>query len=124
MNLKTLIVGTTVCLGAVFNSCNEEKTVDFREEYIGDYAVVETTECYGPYNTCFSDKDTVITVSYGLTDTTLNVLDREVWLDSNGRFYDYHYELRLWNDRIYSRFMNGGLGLGQYETYEGYKIPH
>jgi hypothetical protein len=50
------------------------------------------------------------------------VLGREVYLDSTGHYYAYHYSLRLWNDSISSTFMNGGLGCGQYEIYKGYRI--
>ncbi len=50
------------------------------------------------------------------------VLGREVCLDSTGWFNAYHYGLHLWNDSIWSYFMNGGLGCGRYEIYYGYRI--
>ena len=111
----------------VLGSCESGGTdpEDFRDRYVGNYLVRETIRSYGfpecgePYS---RERDTVIRVNYGESDTTLFVLGREVWLDSTGSFYDYHYGLRLWNDSIWSTFMNGGLGCGQYETYEGVRI--
>lgn len=111
----------------VFASCDswDVEPEDFRDQYVGSYQVHETISSYGfpecgePY--C-RERDTVIQVSYGESDTTLFVLGREVWLDSTGSYYAYHYGLRLWNDSIRSTFMNGGLGCGQYEVYEGVRI--
>ncbi len=111
----------------VFASCDtgEADPDDFRDQYVGNYQVHETISSYGfpecgePYS---RERDTVIRVNYGESDTTLFVLGREVWLDSTGSFYAYHYGLRLWNDSIRSTFMNGGLGCGQYEVYEGVRI--
>ncbi|PKP31747.1 MAG: hypothetical protein CVT99_08325 [Bacteroidetes bacterium HGW-Bacteroidetes-16] len=59
----------------------------------------------------------MIIVNYGQNDATLNVLGREVLLDSLGKHYTYHYGLRLWNDSITSHNRNGGLGCGQNEDY-------
>ena len=116
-------------IGLFLNYCSKDENnpTDFRDKYIGQYQVQERISSYGfpecgePYS---REKDTVISVTYGDTDTTLHVLGREVWLDSTGRYYDYHYVLRLWNDSIYSYFMNGGLGCGQNEIYEGYRISN
>jgi hypothetical protein len=118
------LTAITIFYGILFYSCDkdENKPIDFRDKYIGRYQVNEKIDCYGPCSTCSSQKDTVIIVNYGLTDSTLSVLGRDVWLDSTGRYYDYHYGLRLWNDSINSHFMNGGLGCGQHEIYEGYRI--
>ncbi len=102
------------------NGINEP--TDFRDKYIGKYQVIEKISCYGPCSTCSSQKDTVIVVNYGLTDLTLSVLGRDVKVDSSGWYSTYHYGLRLWNDSINSYFMNGGLGCGQYELYEGFRI--
>ena len=96
------------------------------DQYVGNYLVHETIRSYGfpecgePYS---RERDTVIRVDYGESDTTLFVLGREVLLDSTGSYYGYHYGLRLWNDSLRSTFMNGGLGCGQYEIYEGVRIP-
>ena len=98
---------------------------DFRDMYTGKYQVHETIYSYGfpvcgePY---FSERDTIISVSYGYTDSTLLVLGRDIYVDSTGRGYDYHYGLRFRNDSIFSYFMNGGLGCGQYENHEGIRI--
>jgi len=108
-------------------SCKKDdhKSPDPRDKYIGKYQVHEWISSYGspecgePYS---RENDTIIKINYGKTDSTLMVLGREVYLDSVGCFSTYHYGLRLWNDSIYSFFMNGGLGCGQYEVYEGYKI--
>lgn len=97
---------------------------DIRKNYIGKYQVVEKINSYGPCWTYSSEKDTVIIVDFGITDSTLSVLERDVYLDSLGRFGDYHYGLRLWNDSISSYYMNGGLGCGNYEEYDGYRISN
>jgi hypothetical protein len=112
------------CLGIIFHSCckDGDNSPDFREKYVGSYQVKERIACYGPCDTCFSEKDTVIIVNYGLTDSTLNVLGRDVCLDTAGYYASYHYGLRFWNDSISSFYMNGGLGCGQYETYIGTRI--
>jgi hypothetical protein len=110
------------CLSATSCKKDVNNLTDFRDKYIGRYQVTETIRCYGPIDPCSSQKDTIIIVRYGLTDSTLNVLGRDVFLDSTGRYNAYHYGLRLWNDSIYSFFMNGGLGAGQYETYEGIRM--
>jgi len=110
-------------------SCQTETAnpSDPRDIYLGEYQTVENISSYGfpecgePYE---YEKDTIIIVTKGQTDSTLLVLGREVYIDSTGRFGAYHYSLRLWNDSIYSYFMNGGLGCGQYEVYRGYRISH
>jgi hypothetical protein len=109
------------------DSCKKSdiKPGDFRNKYIGKYEVVEhvgsygSIECGEPYS---RERDTVIIVNYGETDTTINVFGRDVKLDSSGIFYDYHYSLRLWNDSIKSYLMNGGLGCGQIVTYLGRRV--
>jgi hypothetical protein len=109
-----------------FISCDKKGDIanDYRSKYIGEYQVKKTISCYGPCWTCSSENDTVIKVIYGLTDSTLNVLGREICLDSDGNYFDYHYELKIKNDSIYSNFMNGGLGCGKYEIYKGYRISN
>jgi hypothetical protein len=110
----------------IFSNCEKENE-DFRDNYVGQYQVVEILQSYGfpqcgaPY---YSVKDTIITVNYGTTDSTLILLGREVWLDSNGYYYAYHYGLRIWHDSIHSSYMNGGLGCGCYENYKGYRISN
>ncbi len=128
--MKKLQRLTLILFVLVFNSCDKETieeniTKDFRDQYIGKYQVQEKIRSYGspqcgiPYS---RERDTIISVLYGNTDTTLQVLGREVWLDSSGYFSAYHYGLRLWNDSIFSYFMNGGLGCGENITYEGKRI--
>jgi len=119
---KILIILVLFCL--IFSSCDKE-SYDFRDEYVGQYQVVERLQSYGfpqcgaPFQ---SVKDTIITVDYGTTDSTLIVLGREVWLDSTGCYYAYHYGLCIRNDSLWSSYMAGGLGCGVYENYEGYRI--
>lgn len=119
----TLVIGF-FCFGLIMNSCDRDKPNSLRDKYLGKYQVKETIYCYGPCDTCSSEKDTVITISCGLTDSTLHVLGKEVFVDSTGTYYSYHYGLRFWGDSISSTFMNGGLGCGQYETYIGCKISN
>lgn len=113
-------------IGTLLTSCykDDTKPTDFRDKYIGKYQVSENISCYGPCGTCSSLKDTVIIVDYGITDSTLSILGRDVYLDSTEHYHNYHYSLRLWNDSIYSDFMNGGLGCGKKETYNGLKISN
>lgn len=100
---------------------------DFRDQYTGKYQVHEKIYSYGfpecgePY---FRERDTIISVSYGHTDSTLMVLGRDIFVDSTGWGYDYHYGLSFRNDSIFSHFMNGGLGCGQHEIYEGLRISY
>lgn len=114
-----------VFLVLIMVSCKKDcdnKSPDFRDEFIGKYSCRYTVSCYGPCFTCYSVTDTVISVQYGNSDTTIFVLGREVWLDSTGSYYAYHYGLNFRNDSIFSTFMNGGLGCGQYQSYVGVKI--
>ncbi|MDX2432741.1 MAG: hypothetical protein QNK35_17520 [Bacteroides sp.] len=127
MKKRISVVVFMILYGLVLNSCNKDdnKPDDFRDKYIGQYQVHEKISSYGfpecgePYS---REKDTIIVVNYGNTDSTLDVLGRDVYLDSAGNYYDYHYGLRLWNDSISSYFMNGGLGCGRNEVYKGYRI--
>ena len=124
MEQKRRLFLTIILMGFIFYGCDkkENELPDFRDEYIGKYQVTENINCYGPCFSCSSEKDTVIIVNYGLTDSTISVLGRDVFIDTTGWYSAYHYGLRLWNDSILSTFMNGGLGCGQYESYVGYKI--
>jgi hypothetical protein len=122
-NIKILII--MILLVMNLSSCDRENQFDFRDKYAGKYQVQEELQSYGfpPCGNNFhSLKDTIITVDFGITDSTLIVLGREVQLDSNGFYFAYHYGLHLWNDSISSSFMNGGLGCGRYEIYNGYRI--
>jgi hypothetical protein len=128
MKTPTYIITIVLLSGLVNGSCNnDEDPTDFRDKYIGKYQVHETISSYGttgftePYS---KEKDTVISVNYGATDSTINVLGRDVRLDSTGSYSAYHYFLRLWNDSISSSFMNGGLGFGQKEIYLGFRISN
>ncbi len=105
---------------AILNSCEKEKS-DFRDEFTGKYKVHVTSSPYGPCGFTGSEYDTVIVVDYGMTDSTLLVLGRDVHLDDEGYFYDYHYSLRLWDDSIRSYYMAGGLGCGHYVVHIGAK---
>lgn len=124
MKQKIILALWLICSGFIFNSCekDENQSNDFRDKYIGKYQVTEKISCYGSCSSCLFQRDTVISVNYGLTDSTLNVIGRDVFLDSTGNYHSYHYGLRLWKDSIYSTFMNGGLGCGKYETYKGIRI--
>lgn len=111
----------------LLTSCDDEKETkaDFRDTYIGKYQVSEHIYSYGPPDIVpyvNTTKDTVISVTKGSTDSSLLVLGREVILDSNHEYYAYHYGLQFRNDSIFSNYMNGGLGGGQYEVYKGVRI--
>jgi hypothetical protein len=123
MRKKVKILIILVPFGLIFSLCQKER-VDFRDKYIGKYQTTAQFRSYGFPQCGYINytKDTVISVSYGTTDSTLIVLGREVWLDSNGYYYAYHYGLHIWHDSIDSHYMNGGLGCGCFETYEGYRI--
>lgn len=119
--IKKLFSYTLIILSFITLSC-EKDAKDFRNKYTGKYLVTEEVSCYGPCSTCYRLKDTIISVEYGETKQSLSVLGRDVTLDSMGYYHDYHYGLRLWNDSIWSYFMNGGLGCGQRIIYTGAKI--
>jgi hypothetical protein len=121
MNRISLIV---VLAFAVFSACKKDCNTpsDFRDVWRGQYQCVETVNCYGPCFTCSSTRDTIISVDFGTTDSTLSVLGREVWLDSGGSYYAYHYGLNFRNDSIFSNYMSGGLGCGSYISHVGVKI--
>jgi hypothetical protein len=110
----------------IFSSCEKEFwKKDFRDKYVGKYQVTEKLTVYGSPHCNLgpdSEKDTIIIVDYGSKKNTLFVLGREVELDEDGYYYAYHFGLRIWNDSIWSLHMNGGLGCGIYERYEGYRI--
>jgi len=122
-NLKALLI--IILLIPDIISCDREEPFDFRDKYIGQYQVTEVRQSYG-FPQCgsnyYSRRDTIIIVGYGQTDSTLSVLGRDVWLDSNGCYNAYHYSLRLWDDSISSFYMSGGLGCGTYVTYNGSRI--
>lgn len=121
---SSCILNCLLGIGIILLAACEKTTVeDFRAPYVGKYQVSERLERYGSCGPPFySLKDTVISVHYGNTDSTLLVLGREVYLDSDGHYSAYHYGLRMRNDSISSHHMNGGLGCGIYETYTGIKI--
>jgi len=97
---------------------------DYRAAFVGKYQVTKEISCYGPCGSCYSMKDTIISVRYGDSDSTIFILGRELKIDTAGVYDGYHYGLRLWNDSIRSYFMSGGLGCGQYIKYEGFKISN
>jgi hypothetical protein len=105
-------------------ACDKEDNTpsDLRDEFRGQYQCRETVSCYGSCGTCSTVRDTIISIDYGNSDSTITVLGREVWLDSAGSYSAYHYGLYFRNDSIFSNYMNGGLGCGQYESYVGVKI--
>ncbi len=117
--LILLISGLVLWAGC---SKDRLKKNDFRNQYVGKYQVVKTVDSYGPCWDLHTKKDTVISVKYGDSDSTLFVLGRDVKLNNNGFYCDYHYSLRIWNDSIRSYFMDGGLGCGNYIKYLGYRI--
>lgn len=98
---------------------------DTRLKFVGQYKVVEKIYSYGDpkCGSYSSTRDTIISVKTGATDSTIAVLGRDVYLDSNNEYYAYHYGLQFRNDSIFSTYMNGGLGCGQYEVYTGVKLP-
>jgi hypothetical protein len=109
------------CLFLFLNSCEKDKP-DSRDKYIGDYAVLQSVNCYGPCGNCSYQRDTVIRVGYGKTDTTLNVLGRDIYLEADGVCAGYHLSIKILDGYLSASFMNGGLGCGTYENYEGNKI--
>ena len=121
--MKLLNQITFLVILTILVSCEKDQD-DFRDQYVGRYQVKETISSYGiyDYNPYSRTRDTVIRVDYGNTDTTLLLLGREIWLNDEGYFNDYHYGCRLWNDSLSSYYMNGGLGGGQYESYVGFRV--
>ncbi len=114
------------CLSLTLLSCeketNDDGPTDFRAVYVGKYHCIENINCYGALGSCSYTYDTIFSVFNGSSDTTISFLGREIWLDSTDSYYAYHYGLYFRNDSIFSSYMNGGLGGGQYENITGVKI--
>jgi len=113
----------------LFFSCCEKEKLDPRDKYLGIYQGTFETIPYGDQN-CdhkYSIKDTSICVKYGKTDTSILVMEFEVYpdmFDSTGYYAIYHYNIRIWNDSLISSNTNGGLGCGINEVFKGYKISN
>jgi len=123
LNQKLFILILLIIGGLTFG-CKKDNKPDFRDQYVGVYAVKERYVPYPPdtINDTSYERDTVIIVDYGKTDTTLRVLGRDIYLDEHGHYGVYHYSLRLWNDSISSYFMNGGLGGGTRIYHDGVRV--
>jgi hypothetical protein len=123
MKNRIILIGFILSVGILI-SCKKDndKAADFRDKYVGKYQVVEKRDSYGAIGNIHTVRDTVIEVDFGYSDSTLLVLGREVKLDSTGYYSAYHYGLRMWDDSIWSMYMNGGLGGGVYENYKGHKL--
>ncbi len=121
--MKNIIL-VFLSIAATLVACKEEDNTpsDFRAEYVGKYNCNVNINCYGALGTCSYNYDTLLSVYYGNSDTTMLFIGREICLDSTDSYYDYHYGLYFRNDNVFSTFMNGGLGGGQYEYIKGMKI--
>lgn len=102
-------------------SCRKEKSsTDFRDAYTGTYKVLLSVNCYG-CSTCAYQKDTTLQVKKGSSDSSILVLGREIILDAEGRYTESRFGVHLWNDSLYISYLNGTLGCGQREVYQGLK---
>jgi len=104
-------------------SCKKEGAEkDYRNAFTGTYAVKETTTCYGGMGDCYYEKDTTIYVTPGDTDSTINVLGRNLAINTDGHYATSHHHLQFRNDSIISFFKYGGLGGGTYVWHVGKRI--
>lgn len=113
----------------LFFSCNknDENPTDSRDKYIGQYAVWHIINKNGPIEKCgenyYLKNDTIINVSYGETDTTLNILGRDVYLDSLGWFNTEYFNLKLWDKDISIYIENKtSIWCTTYQEYQGHRI--
>ena len=93
-------------------------------KYIGKYRCIHTSSCYGLAGNCYSQTEEIVTVAQGKTDSTYAVFGGDFVIDQDGCCYGYHFGFCLTGDSLHASFMNGGLGGGVYENYEGVKISN
>jgi hypothetical protein len=93
MKSKIRLTIFTLVIGLLLISCKKDKDdtkpTDNRDKYIGQYQVHEKFDCTGFPECAPSEKDSIISVTYGSTDTTLYVLGKLI--DKNGHPNVFYY---------------------------------
>lgn len=110
------------CSLIVLVGCRYDDEVSIR--YIGKYRCVHTSSCYGALGNCYSQQVETLSVRQGATDSTFAVFGGDYYLDAAGCCSGYHFGFCFSGDSLHANFMNGGLGGGVYESYEGVKISN
>jgi hypothetical protein len=112
----------------MLNGCASDKDdfTDFRNKYIGKYQVKEMQKNYRePDDDVYSFlRDTIISVNYGNSDSTVEVIGRDVKLNSKGYYSSSYFAMRIWNDSIYCFTIpfEGEDEDGRCEIYSGHRI--
>ena len=122
MCMKNVILIVLISAGLLSTSCYKIKINpnDYRNNLVGKYQATGTIDCYGPCGDCHKEWDSVITINYGSTDSTLYIWGEDIYFSEKET--SYGFGLRLWNDSIFYSMKNGGLGCGQFEYFTGSKI--
>jgi len=123
--MKKLLYLTFLISICAISACKKEDgKPDFRDSYIGKYELKEYISCYGSAGSCYSEKDVILSLDYGASDSSLSFVGKDnILLDSDGRFFSYHYAFRIWGDSLYS-YESGPLGGGKNIEYYGAKISN
>jgi hypothetical protein len=121
--MKKHLPGITFLLVLVLLSCRKEPT-ETSFDYIGKYRCRHTHTCYGALGSCYSEDTVEISVRKGATDSTYSVFGGDYYIQSDGCCYGYHFGFCFIGDSLHASFMNGGLGGGFYDVYDGRKVSN
>lgn len=102
--------------------CRYDDEVSVR--YIGKYRCIHTSSCYGALGNCYSQVVETLSVRQGATDSTFAVFGGDYYIGSDGCCSGYHFNFCFSGDSLHAGFMNGGLGGGVNESYQGVKISN
>jgi hypothetical protein len=107
----------------VLFSCRKEPS-ETTFDYIGKYRCRHTHTCYGALGNCFSEDTVDISVRKGATDSTYSLFNGDYYIAADGCCSGYHFTFCFFGDSLHASFMNGGLGGGAYDVYDGVKISN
>lgn len=102
------------------SACRYDDAVSLR--YVGRYRCKHVSVCYGALGNCRYESEELVSIRTGATDTTFELLGRDLFFGTVDCGYDYHFSACLAGDSLHINFMNGGLGGGMNETYDGIKV--
>jgi hypothetical protein len=93
-------------------------------KYIGKYSGLYTRDLYGGAGSGHSESTQTLSVTQGSTDSTYSIAGIDWWLGADGCGSIYHGSVCLTGDSLHLIIMNGGLGGGVYERFNGVKISN
>lgn len=112
---------------SVAEPVSNTSTPTWADQYIGNYKGAWTSQSYGPPapGPLYS-KDTTIVIGAGSSDSSLTTSLSNcsvIYYDlSSDAFGIYHGKIFFRNDSMYYYCGNGGLGMGNNETFKGKKL--